>query len=173
MRSVFVGIVLATALTGSCLPPASARPLTPAEQRFAHWQGIVPSCDSASMTDVIASRFAERESAYWESGLAIQEIRDIRETGFRSNGADYIPRRFCAATAVLNDHKTREVFYNIGEDLGMAGTDALGSVAQSLTLGLLIGKTNVSSNINFGVDWCVVGLDRNGAYGLNCRSAKR
>lgn len=170
MRKVLFGVMAGLAIVAA--QAASARPLTPAEQRFAHWQAVAPACDYPGVAEQISSRFSERESEYWSSRLTIAEFRDFHEIGFRSNGPDYIPRRYCSATAVTNDGKPRKLFYSIGEDLGFSGTDPLGSVFQSVTLGLLITQTYVSTATNYGVDWCIVGLDRNGAYGKDCHAAK-
>ncbi len=160
-------------IAGQAAVPASARPLTPAEQRYARWQARLPACDSADVGDTLKSRFAQREG-FWHSNLYINDLQYVRETGFRPSGVDYIPRRFCAANAVMSDQKIREVYYSIGEDLGITGTDAVGSVIQSLTLGLITSSTSTSSlDINWGLDWCVAGLDRNYAYGRNCAAAKR
>ena len=175
MRNVFSGVVACVAAAAlSCLlgAVASARPLTPAEQRYARWQGVVPLCENPDVADTISSRFSQREGGYWDSGLAIKAFEDIREIGYRSNGVDYIPRRYCAATVVTTDDRRRKLFYTTAEDLGMTGTDIVGSLAQSLTLGLAIHSLPVSTATNYGVDWCVVGLDRNGAYGKDCRSAR-
>ncbi|NEW94944.1 hypothetical protein DY468_23625, partial [Rhodopseudomonas sp. BR0M22] len=61
--------------------------------------------------------------------------------------SDNIPRRYCAGEVVLNDHTTRPVYFSIVEDGGLAGfTD--------------------------GVEFCVVGLDRNWAFNPACRAAK-
>ena len=163
---------LAAILAVAAIGAAQARPLTPAEQRYARWQAAIPACDSAEVAGVIQSRFHDRESSYWESGLDIKGLDHIHETGFRSTGVDYIPRRYCDARAIMSDQKIRDIRYTIGEDLGMTGTDVIGSVAQSLTLGLLIHQIPVSTTLNWGVDWCVAGLDRNYAYGLNCKAAR-
>jgi hypothetical protein len=153
--------------------PATARPLTPAEQRYARWQVRVPPCDSPAVVGVIKSRFGEREGLYWESGLTIATFDYIRESGFRSNGVDFIPRRYCSAKAIMSDTKVRQIYYAVGEDLGMTGTDGIGGAIESVTLGLLQSKLPGSFiSTNWGVDWCIVGLDRNYAYGLNCKAAR-
>jgi hypothetical protein len=170
-RIAAVAAALAAQAT-AFMAPASARPLTPAEQRYARWHGALPKCDDPSVTGFIQTRFGEREGYYWDSGLAINDFQRVREIGFRSTGVDYIPRRYCAATALLSDHSAREVYYNIGEDLGFTGADALGGLLTSLTLGTMTSRVGASFGINWGVDWCVLGLDRNVAYGLNCRAAR-
>ena len=61
-------------------------------------------------------------------------------------GHDTIPRRFCSAIALVSDGIKRPVYYSIAEDTGM--------------IGMLP-----------GVEWCVVGLDRNWAYNPACKAA--
>jgi hypothetical protein len=68
----------------------------------------------------------------------------IRLAGFdRVREIGYIPRRYCVARSVDAEGKFRPVIYNVGEDLGMIGW-------------------------GWGVEWCVVGLDRNLAYAPGC-----
>lgn len=166
---VAIAVVLQTF---AALAPALARPLTPAEQRYARWRANLPQCDSPDVVDLIQTRFLEREAGYWESGIEIRRLDAIKETGFRSNGVDYIPRRYCSAQAIMSDKKVRAVFYSIGEDQGMTGGDAVGGVLSSLTFGIYTSRLGASLGLNWGVDWCVVGLDRNYAYGANCKAAR-
>ena len=164
MRPVFVAILLAL-VSASPWAPAHAenRPLTPAEKRYLPWSGEVPACDSPWVQGRIQSRFYESEREFWSSGLEIEGFDRFREIGFRSNGPDYIPRRYCTARGHLNDGKIREVTYWIGEDLGFAGGDYMGLFS-------LTGRTNLFNN--WGVTFCVNGLDRNYAYGQGCRAAR-
>ncbi len=48
---------------------------------------------------------------------------------------------------LINDGTRRPIYYGIGEDTGMIG-------------------------MTWGVEWCVVGLDRNWAYNPNCKAAR-
>ena len=168
-------IVLAASLASQAalVTSANARPLTPAEQRYARWGTLLPACENPDVASTLKARFSEREG-FWDSNIYINDLQNIRETGFRSSGVDYIPRRFCVATAMMSDNKEREVSYAIGADLGMTGTDAIGSAIQSLTFGIITSSTGTSSmGWNWGLDWCVSGLDRNNAYGRNCAAVKR
>jgi hypothetical protein len=61
--------------------------------------------------------------------------------------AQSIPRRFCSGVAVVNDGVKRPIYYSIAEDTGMIG-------------------------VEYDVNFCVVGLDRNSAYGPACRAAR-
>lgn len=95
----------------------------------------------------ISSQFAEKESRFWNSSLEITGFADVREVAFRPWARDSIPRRFCTASAMLNDGRARQVHYSIIEDGGFAGFSS-------------------------GVEWCVVGLDRNWAYNPSCKAAR-
>ncbi len=109
------------------------------------YDGVVPPCETA--LGKIASRFAQKESQYWNSDLQILDFEKVREIALRPWAAGTIPRRFCSAVAVVSDGRKHRVDYWIGEDTG------------------LIGAT-------WGVEWCVVGLDRNWAYNPACKMAR-
>ena len=111
------------------------------------YDGVVPPCDHPAALDMIASRFATKESRFWNSAQQIGRIDHIRETAFRPWQRDLIPRRFCAARVQLSDGQSRPLYYWIGEDTGMIGA-------------------------SWGVEWCVVGYDRNWAYNPACRMAR-
>ena len=147
-QSRIAGLALfAATLVVANAPVVGARPLTPAEQRLQPYSGLVPPCTEAGALQAIQSRFQDREDEYWHSGLRIVSFDRVDEIGFRSNGLDYIPRRYCLARAVMNDQKLRTVSYSIGEATGSIGfTD--------------------------GVDFCVNGLDRNDAYSPACKMAR-
>lgn len=134
------------------LSAAVARDLVPAEQRESAYTGQVPRCDDAAVLDRLSARFSSRENEYWKSDLAISGVDKIHQVAFRPHGADYIPRRFCAATGTFSDGKKRMINYVIGEDLGITGYGFLSS--------------------SWGVTWCVQGLDRNMAYAPECRMAR-
>jgi hypothetical protein len=126
---------------------AQARPLTPAEQRDAPYSGLVRPCEDPMATGYIQGAFADREDEYWHSGLRIVGWQDVHEIGFRSNGLDYIPRRYCSAQAIMSDQKVRTVSYSIVEAGGSIGfTD--------------------------NVEWCVNGLDRLDAFNPACKMAR-
>ena len=109
------------------------------------YEGRVAPCESALGT--ITSQFGEKESTFWNSDLRITAYGQIRETAFRPWQSDNIPRRYWSAEAMLSDGKVRTVHYSIIEDGGFAG-------------------------FGQGVEWCVVGLDRNWAYNPRCRAAR-
>lgn len=121
--------------------------VVPAEQRYSAYSGDLPSCDDPGVLSRISDRFAQKESGYWNSTLQVTGYDRIREIGFRANGLDYIPRRYCVARALVNDLRERTVIYDIQEGLGMIGW-------------------------GYGVEWCVVGLDRNLAYAPACSALR-
>jgi len=166
MRRLFALIVMAVAgLSPLSSAHAQNRPQVPAERRFLPWTGEVPACDSPWVQGRIQSRFYEAESEFWGSGLQFTGFDRFREIGFRSNGADYIPRRYCTARGHLTDGKIRQVTYWIGEDLGFAGGDFMGGL-----FALFDDRTSIINN--WGVTFCVEGLDRSYAYGRGCEAAR-
>ena len=150
-RQIFAGLAACLAFGVTALvfaPTVEARPMTPAERRDISLSPDMPGCSDPMVLARISSRFASRESHYWDSGLSIAAFDSVAETGYRSNGLDYIPRRYCTARAVFSDGAARKVTYAIASSLGWLGV------------------------VGYGVDWCVEGLDRNFAYGAECRAAR-
>ncbi|WP_395664756.1 hypothetical protein [Methylocella sp.] len=127
--------------------PASARPLTPAERQYMPYSPDVPACADRDVLSEIRTAFDAREREFWRTGLDISVFDEVREIGYRSNGLDYIPRRYCMALVTMNDGKRREVSYSIIQSMGTLG-------------------------FGFGVDWCVSGLDRLDAQAPNCKMAR-
>lgn len=135
------------AVTFASAPPAGARPLTPAEGRHQPYMGNVPLCSDEAVGRHIRNQFHKRERAYWKSGLKIDTLAQVRETGLRRAGLDLIPRRYCQASALMNDGRKRRVTWWIGENLGFIGMD-------------------------WGVEWCIDGLDHHRAFSPACRTAQ-
>jgi hypothetical protein len=111
------------------------------------YDGVLPPCDSEAALSKISSRFAQKEGTFWNSSLTIQGFEKVRETAFRSWAVDSIPRRFCSAIALVSDGLRHPIHYSIGEDTGIIGA-------------------------TWGVEWCVVGLDRNWAFNPSCKMAR-
>lgn len=109
------------------------------------YDGVLPPCDAA--LDRIASRFAQKEGRFWNSDLQILGFERVREIAFRPWAQQTIPRRFCSAVAHVSDGRQHAVYYSIGEDTEIIG-------------------------MSWGVEWCVVGLDRNWAYNPACKMAR-
>jgi len=144
-RSLLAGL-FAGALAVFAAPAHSASWL---EMNFGlsgpRFDGQLPPCEAALGT--ISSRFATKESRFWVSDLTVVSFEQVRETAFRPWGHDVIPRRYCSAKALLsNGHETKVHFW-IGEDLGFAG-------------------------MTWGVEWCVVGYDRNLTFAPRCKMAQ-
>ena len=141
------GIAAWLSVAGIALAPAAARPLVPAERRYIPYSGVLPACDDPAVFEKIQGRFHDREAEFWNTGLEILGFDDVREIGYKTNGEDFIPRRYCTARVILNTAKPHAVSYSIAEDLGIIG-------------------------LGFGIEWCVAGLDRNFAYAPNCKMAR-
>ncbi|HET7805023.1 MAG TPA: hypothetical protein VFL53_12320 [Pseudolabrys sp.] len=109
------------------------------------YDGTVPACEAA--LNVIASRFAQKEGRFWNSNLQILGFDRVRETAFRPWAPETVPRRYCSAVAQVSDGRHHTVHYAIIEDGGIIG-------------------------MFWGVEWCVVGLDRNWAYNPACKMAQ-
>jgi hypothetical protein len=107
----------------------------------------LPSCDYPAALDRIIGNFRTKEFRFWNSELRIVGIENIREIDAMPWAAQSIPRRYCGATALINDGARHPIYYSIVEDTGMIGMD-------------------------WGVNFCVAGLDRNWAYNPACRAAQ-
>lgn len=139
-------LIAALVSIGAVAPAAAASWL---EKTFymsgTNYDGVLPPCEAA--LGKVADRFAEKESRFWNSDLHILGFERVRETAYSPWALGTIPRRFCRALAHVSDGRKHAVYYWIGEDTGMIGA-------------------------NWGVEWCVVGLDRNWAYNPACKMAR-
>jgi hypothetical protein len=146
VRALVFGVALAIA--AGALPSSDARAASWLEKNFwlsgPRYDGVMPACEAG--LEVVASRFADKESQYWESRLAIDGFDRVREIAYRPTAANAIPRRYCSAVAYIAGHR-HSVYYSIGEDTGFIGA-------------------------SWGVEWCVVGFDRNWAYNPRCKMAR-
>jgi hypothetical protein len=106
----------------------------------------LPTCDNSWALNTIQRRFSTKESRFWNSSLQITNFDHIREVAYRPWADGTIPRRFCSGRAQTSDGQWRAVRYSIIEDGGMIGA-------------------------SWGVQWCVVGADRNWANNPDCRAA--
>jgi hypothetical protein len=124
---------------------------TPAGARWAPFSSDLPKCDDTSVITTISGRFDDTETAYWGGRSAIYSFERMREIGFRANGLSYIPRRYCVARVTIVDPRvpppphpeTGTVVYNVIAADGIIGW-------------------------SWGVEWCVVGFDREHAYEPAC-----
>jgi hypothetical protein len=146
LSSVFA---LAVTLAALAAGPAAAANLF--EENFfmtgPRYDGVVPACDYGSALAKISDRFAQKEGSFWNSALTISGFDKVREVAFRSWAVNTIPRRFCSAIVRISDGSQHPIHYSIGEDTGLLG-------------------------VTWGVEWCVVGLDRNWAYSPACKMAR-
>jgi hypothetical protein len=142
-------VLLAAAWVLTFAPPAHAANWL--EMNFwmsgPRYSGKLPPCDHPVALSKIQYLFAVKERRFWQSDLRISGFQGVREIAFRPWAPDTIPRRFCAGIALTSDGVERELYYSIGEDTA------------------LIGAT-------WGVEWCVVGVDRNWAFNPACKMAK-
>ena len=71
------------------------------------YDAVLPACEAA--LDTIASRFAQKEGRFWNSGLQILGFERVREIAFRPWAPGTIPRRFCTAKALVSDGRKHAV----------------------------------------------------------------
>ena len=106
---------------------------------------VLPACNYPAALDRIIANFRTKEFRFWNSELRIVGFENIHELDFLPWTAQAIPRRFCSGIAVINDGGRHTVYYSIAEDTGMIGMD-------------------------WGVNFCVAGLDRDWSYNPGCRA---
>jgi hypothetical protein len=151
------GLVACAALSAALaavlgvLALAPARAATILEKNFwmsgPEYTRDLPNCESHPALDRIIRDFHTKEYRFWNSELQIVGFENIHEIDTMPWAAQAIPHRYCGGTAVINNSTKHAIFYSIAEDDGMIGLD-------------------------WGVNFCVVGLDRNFAYNPDCRAAQ-
>ena len=146
-RNLLPGLLTLIALALCSIAPANAaswleRGIWLSGPRY---DSDLPPCEAALYD--LTNRFAEKERKFWNSTLVITDYKNVREIAFRPWESGNIPRRFCTAQALISDGKVRTVNFSLIEDGGFA-------------------------SIGAGVEFCVVGLDRNWAYNPACRMAR-
>lgn len=112
-----------------------------------NYTAVVPLCDEPAPLARIQSRFSVKEHRFWNSELKIVGFDGLREVAFMPWASGTIPRRFCTGNVLVSDGTFHRIDYVIQEDTGIIGA-------------------------TWGVEWCVVGLDRNWAYSPACRMAR-
>lgn len=149
MSSRVMCVALALALGGISLSPVRAASWL--EKNFwlsgPNYSRDMPACDYPPALDRIIDNFHTKEARFWNSELQIVGLENIRQTAYLPWAAQSIPRRFCSATALINDGRRQAIYYSIASGTGMIG-------------------------MGWGVNFCVVGIDRNWAYNPACRAAK-
>ena len=112
-----------------------------------NYTAVVPLCDEPAPLARIQSRFSTKEHRFWNTELTIVGFEGLREVAFMPWASGTIPRRFCSGKVLVSDGSFHRIDYVILEDTGIIGA-------------------------TWGVEWCVVGLDRNWAYNPACRMAR-
>ena len=147
----FIAAALPLAIALAVASAQSARAASWLEMNFylsgPRYEGVMPPCDYPDALIKISSRFNERENNFWNTNLKIVAFERIRETAYRPWAANTIPRRFCSGLVEVSDGSKRAIHYSIAEDTGIIGS-------------------------TWGVEWCVVGLDRDWAYNPACQMAR-
>ncbi|MCO5091125.1 hypothetical protein [Bosea sp. (in: a-proteobacteria)] len=142
-------LVLLAGIAATAAGAANGRYVHPAdraEERHFPMYGNLPVCDDPAVLGELTRWFNSREATYWGPLQALSYDR-ISQIGFRSWGADFIPRRFCSGRMLLNDGSLRRVDYSVRENLGLFG-------------------------LTWNVNWCVSGLDRHRSYAPDCKMAR-
>lgn len=147
MRRFLVLLFMALGVVGGVGLAAAHEVTMRAEERAVPYRNFLPDCSDPQVLKTIQHRFERREKGYWDSDLVIEAIDRVGVTATRPWGADYIPRRFCHARAHLSNGRHHALQYSVIEDGGMIG-------------------------LGWGVQWCVVGLDRNLHFAPQCRAAR-
>jgi len=107
----------------------------------------VPVCEERGPLKMIERSFGTKEGKFWNSDLKIVGFEKIQEVSWQPWAPGTIPRRFCSASVLVSDGLWRSMYYSITEDAGMLG-------------------------VSYGVEFCVVGLDREWSYQPACLRAK-
>ena len=107
----------------------------------------VPLCEDHGPLDKIITRFSIKEGRFWNSALTIVGFEKIREIAWEPWPSGTMPRRYCIASVLVSDGNRHQINYAIIEDGGWISN-------------------------TYGVEWCVVGLDRDWAYNPRCRAAR-
>jgi hypothetical protein len=148
-RALMLSVATVALVLAAAAP--SARAASWLEMNFylsgPRYEGVLPPCDYPHTLEKIASRFNQKENAFWNTDLRIRGFEKIRETAYRPWAADTIPRRFCTGVVEVSDGRKHAIHYAIAEDTGIIGS-------------------------KWGVEWCIVGLDRNWAYNPACKMAR-
>jgi hypothetical protein len=111
------------------------------------YDNVVPLCHEHRPLDHIIAHWGTKEYRFWNSDLELVGFENIRELGWEPWRSGTIPRRFCTASVLVSDGKRRQIYYSIAEDAGWLG-------------------------VTYGVEFCVVGLDRDWAYNPRCQMAR-
>jgi hypothetical protein len=144
MTTRIASLLLGAAIVVLSATLSSAGPL---ERLITGYHGYLPPCDSSWALGTISLRFGYKEARFWNSSESLAQFGDVHEIAYRPWGPNFVPRRYCSVKVRLASLRDTTVYYSIIEKGGFAGA-------------------------GYGVEWCVVGYDRNLAYAPNCRAAR-
>lgn len=113
--------------------------------RSAPWTG--PACDEDAVLRRITAHFDQAEARYWHTGVRMAQITQARETAFRDWDPKIIATRYCSGTAYLSDGSRYGLVYWLRSEQGFAG-------------------------VGWGVQFCLVGRDRDYSYAPHCRNLR-
>ena len=115
MRHIVGGLILACVATSALAADYYAPP--PAVGHHGH--RFLPECADASVLGRVTEKFAYADAHLTFTGLRITGYDDIEQTSLKAGGPGLIDRRYCVATAWMNDGRQSEVVYLIeGPKLG-------------------------------------------------------
>lgn len=146
LRTALIALACAGAVSAKAANSRYVAPPDLAENRIIPMYGNLPACEDPAVLGEITSWFNSREAKFWGPLQAVG-YDHIRPIGFRPQGDDLIPRRFCTARIALNDGSLHRVDYSVRENLGLLG-------------------------LTWNVNWCVTGLDRHRSYAPDCKMAR-
>lgn len=128
--------------------PASGREEIPAETRDVPYSARLAACADSGTLNAVISRFNETERRFWNGSVEILSIEKASQVAFRPHGLDLVPRRYCTGEAVLSNTTRTIVNFAIIEGMGITG-------------------------LGDGIQFCVVGYDRNHNAMGDCRRFDR
>jgi hypothetical protein len=111
------------------------------------WAGHLPSCDEPSVVGRVVEKFAYYDFHVMQTGLAVERIDHIRQSGLDAGGPSLVDRRYCSATAWLSDGRKTEAVYLIESRQGFA-------------------------SIGWNVESCLTGYDPYRVHDGRCRSIR-
>jgi hypothetical protein len=102
---------------------------------------------TATALTMIASRFNQKGKHVLGHRSQDRQFRTDPRDGVPPLGGQHHPSRFCSGVVEVTDGRKHAIHYSISEDTGMIGA-------------------------SWGIEWCVVGLDRNWSYNPACKMAQ-
>jgi hypothetical protein len=142
ISGLFAPVVAAAALAAGF---AGGMTTTPA---MAFTGGNFPACSEQRVLDHMARRFVWTDEHVIQRGLRIDDITHTHQNKYApATDTHLVGRRYCHATAWMNDGSKRQMWYLIEQGMGFAG-------------------------IRDNVEFCISGLDPWHVYGAWCRSVR-